>query len=508
MIKHLMISVFLFTSLITIAQKRISENSFKVKNQPELKVDYLAYVPKTYYSQPRYTPVLISLHGGDEIGGDIARLKKTAPLSFVEKGQEFDFIIIAPHLPNAQTTTWDPELVKQALEDARSKFRIDPSRVYIMGFGKGGAGAWAFALKYPDLVAAAIPITGYGEVSHACQMKDIPTWAFHKTTIPNNSTFNMVRALRKCSNVVMYDEYTDAWSYRFGGKDVFDWMLAQSRNRSMVFGKNKINDKLTSYKLPLALKNASGVLKGQDGTFWSVNDGQGKLPLMFNFDTTGKVIRTVRIQGATNVDWEDLTQDSEGNIFIGDIGNENNLRKSFQVYKIAGSKIKADDNVPSETISFTLPDQREFPPTTKRLNFDLEAMFWHNKAIYFLSKNRSVPFSGYTKLYKVPDVAGSYVAQLMDSIKLDGATTREAGWITSAAISADASKLVLLGHEKVWVLTGFKPDQFSKGKVTTFTLPYQSSKKGIAFNNDTTLLITDEYFLGTKDGNLYFLKLE
>lgn len=180
-----------------------------------------------------------------------------------------------------------------------------------MGIGKGGVGAWAFCLKYPQLIAAAIPISGFGEVGWACKMKEVPTWAFHKrsNTPTANSTLNMVRSLQKCSNMVSYNEYTDHWTPQIDDKNVFDWMLAQSKGRELNHGKGKISDKIKSYRLPLALKNPSGILKADDGTIWSINDAQGKQPLLINIDTTGKVLRTVRVTNAPNLDWEDITND-------------------------------------------------------------------------------------------------------------------------------------------------------------------------------------------------------
>src|SRR5687768_16307710 len=159
MFRQLMISLLLTGNLVYVsAQKKFTESSFKLTSQPGITIKYVTYLPKSYNTRPRYTPLLIFLHSGDEIGGELSRIKKSIPLSLVEKGQDFDFIIIAPHLPPEKATAWDVELVKQALDDARARYRVDPSKIYIMGLGKGGAGAWAFAIAYPDLIAAAIPI--------------------------------------------------------------------------------------------------------------------------------------------------------------------------------------------------------------------------------------------------------------------------------------------------------------------------------------------------------------
>src|SRR5688572_29397071 len=90
MIRLLMISLLLLDNLLFVsAQRKFAENSFKLTSQPGLKIEYLTYLPKTYNTQPRYTPLLIFLHGGEEIGGELGRIKKSIPLSLIEKGQDF-----------------------------------------------------------------------------------------------------------------------------------------------------------------------------------------------------------------------------------------------------------------------------------------------------------------------------------------------------------------------------------------------------------------------------------
>ena len=61
---------------------------------------------------------------------------------------------------------------------------------------------------------------------------------------------------------------------------------------------------------------------------WAVQDS-GNESKLFNIDDKGGVIGEVNV-GITNNDWEDLTCDAEGNLYIGDFGNNNN--DMFLVY--------------------------------------------------------------------------------------------------------------------------------------------------------------------------------
>lgn len=112
MIKSLTIVALVLVLINVHGQSRFPEHSFKLKSDPSVEVGYLAYLPKTYQSAPRYTPTLIYLHANEDIGGDINRLKKVVPLSLAEKGN-FNFIIIAPHLPLEHGKAWDRSLSRK-----------------------------------------------------------------------------------------------------------------------------------------------------------------------------------------------------------------------------------------------------------------------------------------------------------------------------------------------------------------------------------------------------------
>lgn len=53
--------------------------------------------------------------------------------------------------------------VLEALESAQRRYRIDDDRIAVRGFSMGGAGAWHFAVHYPDRFFAANPGAGFAE---------------------------------------------------------------------------------------------------------------------------------------------------------------------------------------------------------------------------------------------------------------------------------------------------------------------------------------------------------
>ena len=53
--------------------------------------------------------------------------------------------------------------VLEALASAKRRYRIDDNRIAVRGFSMGGAGAWHFAVHYPDQFFAANPGAGFSE---------------------------------------------------------------------------------------------------------------------------------------------------------------------------------------------------------------------------------------------------------------------------------------------------------------------------------------------------------
>ena len=136
--------------------------------------------------------------------------------------------------------------------------------------------------------------------------------------------------------------------------------------------------------------------------------------------------------------------------------------------------------------------------------FDVEGFFEYKNNFYLFTKNRSKGFDGTVLLYKVPNKAGYHQAVLMGKFKTCDNYNHCA--VTSAAISPDASKVVLLTHDKIVLLANFKEDNFLKGKQSQLKLNHFSQKEAICFKNNETLIIADEK---TKKigGNVYEVSL-
>jgi hypothetical protein len=156
----------------------------------------------------------------------------------------------------------------------------------------------------------------------------------------------------------------------------------------------------------------------------------------------GNIVQTIAISNAENKDWEDLTSDADGNLYIGDFGNNSNERRDLSLYKIDASDLVNTSVNVSQKTSFYFPEQKELPPKKSNRIFDVEAFFISENHFYLFTKNRSAKFDGTTLLYEVPNLAGNHAAKLLGTFKTCESFNNCA--ITSANISPDGTKVALL----------------------------------------------------------------
>ncbi len=250
--------------------------------------------------------------------------------------------------------------------------------------------------------------------------------------------------------------------------------------------------------LPNFLKEVSGTQTSKNSTLiWMLNDG-GNSNRIYGLSAKGKLKKEIIIN-AKNHDWEDLTSDELGNLYIGDFGNNRNDRKNLVILKVNSKDLSDTKNADIERIRFQYPNQHKFPPKKKHLYFDTESFFFYNDSIYLFTRSRVKGDYGKTSLYKIPAIKGNHTAEFIseftfcDELKCS---------ITSAAINSDTKKMVLLSSNTILLFTDFKDDDFFSGEVTQLPLNHKSQKEGVCFKDNNTLFITDERSHG-RGGNLY-----
>lgn len=253
------------------------------------------------------------------------------------------------------------------------------------------------------------------------------------------------------------------------------------------------------------LREISGIEFDKYQRLWAINDG-GDEAKLYQLNKEGKIEKEILVTNAKNIDWEDMTQNKFGHFFLGDFGNNDNKRRWLTIYKIENPIDIKGNTTEAEIIKFTYPELGSNPLKPNEYNFDLEAFVALGRHLYLFTKNRTEPFDGITNLYKVGDHAANFDAQLIGSFKTC-TTMEKLCWITSAALSPDRSKLVLLDSTSIWLFENFKDDNFFSGDVFRIKLGIVTQKEAVTFFDSNTIVFTDEEFNGI-GGNAYFIKLD
>ncbi len=256
--------------------------------------------------------------------------------------------------------------------------------------------------------------------------------------------------------------------------------------------------------LPKHINEASGLEMTEGGNLWTHNDGG--LPMLFCIDSTGTVRRSLQLNHA-NSGWEDLTCDKDGNFYVGAFGNNKNDKRELKILKLPDPDSVTEKVITAGIIKYHYADQRSYPASAAAMNFDVDAFAAIGDSLYLFTKNRTKPFTGYTKIYRLPQTPGTYAINPVDSIYLGNGPMLD-HWVTAADISPDAKTLVLLSHQCLWIIRDFNGRKFSKGKIVRVNLNHLSHKAGICFYGMDRLYIVDELELGFLGGKLYSLDLK
>src|SRR5690606_8168201 len=96
--------------------------------------------------------------------------------------RRFSFVVLIPQMVNFPTN----QDMDAMVEYAKSNYRVDPGRIYLVGFSMGGRMAGNYAAAYTQKVAASITMGGLIQVNPEFDAKckrfadgKLPVWHFH-----------------------------------------------------------------------------------------------------------------------------------------------------------------------------------------------------------------------------------------------------------------------------------------------------------------------------------------
>ncbi len=200
-----------------------------VKN-PDLPYHYLLYTPESYKkdSTKRY-PMILFLHGRSLSGRNVEMVKRYGIIYEILRGQKMEFVVVAPQCQAG----WNSDNLIKILDYAQKNYRVDVCRTYLTGMSMGGYGAWILAGDYPHRFAAVAPVCGGGNIKHAKNLVNMPTWVFHGAqdkAVPISESEKMVSAIKaqkgkKIQFTIYKNDGHSELVKVFRMRELYDWFL-------------------------------------------------------------------------------------------------------------------------------------------------------------------------------------------------------------------------------------------------------------------------------------------
>ena len=206
-----------------------------------------------------------------------------------------------------------------------------------------------------------------------------------------------------------------------------------------------------------ALPEVSGlaVSRAHPGTLWVENDS-GNPAAIYAVRNSGVLQATLQIEGAPNIDWEDIAAFDEGGhhyLLLADTGDNGGIRKTLVLYAIEEPAVLRNATVrPVWSIQFRWPDG---PRDCEALAVDAR-----RGEILLVTKKRVPP-----QLFRLPlhsHATGLQTAELIGTVAgIPQPTTEESrehlgygrylAQITAADISADGRLFALMDYRRVYL---------------------------------------------------------
>jgi hypothetical protein len=232
------------------------------------------------------------------------------------------------------------------------------------------------------------------------------------------------------------------------------------------------------------VREASGLVASRQypGVFWTICDSENP-PHLFAVDRAGKLLAEYELEQTANIDWESIAADGQGNLYIGDVGNNLGLplRWVLKVREPDPRPAVATLAEPAAVAKLTVDKlvAYRFPAAP----FDVEGMFFWQDSIYLLSKVRQGTGlyrlrldgpPGWQTLVKVCDVPAIHT-------------------VTGADISADGRRVAMCSYQHMVVFlireAGVTALAGEPERRIAFRAP---GVEGCAWDGDELLLVSED----------------
>ena len=140
--------------------------------------NFWLYTPNDYEPNGHPLPLVIFLHGASLCGNNIQKVRRYGVLDAIDKGKIIPTLVVAPQNPGG---AWNAHKLNELLEWAKRNYKVDTTRVYVLGMSLGGYGTMDFVGAYPEKIAAAMALCGGCSLRDVSPLGKVPLWIMHGT---------------------------------------------------------------------------------------------------------------------------------------------------------------------------------------------------------------------------------------------------------------------------------------------------------------------------------------
>ena len=240
------------------------------------------------------------------------------------------------------------------------------------------------------------------------------------------------------------------------------------------------------------IEEASGIADSRThpGALWVIEDS-GNPPQLILLGHDGKVQQKLLLSNATNRDWEDVVL-SEGYVYIGDIGDNDQKYSSYKIYKVPEPSANATEITSFETIPFAYPDG----------SHDAEGFLVEPQTgdIYLITKRDAA-----AQVYKIKapySTTTTNVAEKVGSLQFTS--------VVSAALAPDGTKVMVKTYDALYQYPRLNNETIAAALVhTPLKMAYEMEPQGeaVCYKLDGTGYFTlSEQLLGSEVQLHYYRK--
>ncbi|MDN3605779.1 prolyl oligopeptidase family serine peptidase [Kaistella yonginensis] len=231
-LKYALLAIPLFNLTLN-AQEIKAELKKEIKK--EQKISYILDYPENVKGK---VPLMVFLHGSGERGDNLDLVKAHSPFTYKNLFPE-PVAILAPQCP--ANVWWDTEAVYYLIKEIQQKYQIDDSRIMLTGLSMGGWGTLKLAMEHPEVFSAVVPVCAPIDrlmKVRSSQYKDLPMKIFHGGNDDVVSPMNSIEIYQEIKKVnknvaltIFPDDNHNSWDSTYSDPNLYQWMLAQKKNR-------------------------------------------------------------------------------------------------------------------------------------------------------------------------------------------------------------------------------------------------------------------------------------